>query len=52
MTGLAASTALPYLGIRVEELNLDEKAEILFVGQGYSHMNLPTPLVIMAKGNK
>ncbi|KAJ7953804.1 CAAX amino terminal protease [Quillaja saponaria] len=34
LTGLVEATAIPYLGIRIEELSLDEKAEILFVGQG------------------
>lgn len=34
MTGLVESAAIPYLGIRIEELSLDEKAEILFLDQG------------------
>ncbi|KAF7828063.1 CAAX amino terminal protease family protein [Senna tora] len=33
LTGLVEATAVPYLGIRPEELSLDEKAEILFVDQ-------------------
>lgn len=34
VTGLVESAAIPYLGIRIEELSLDEKAEILFLDQG------------------
>lgn len=34
VTGLVESAAIPYLGIRVEELSLDQKAEILFLNQG------------------
>ncbi|KAK4786309.1 hypothetical protein SAY86_002998 [Trapa natans] len=34
LTGLIETAAIPYLGIRLEELSLDEKAEILFVDQG------------------
>lgn len=29
------AAALPYLGLKIEELSLDEKAEILFLDQGY-----------------
>lgn len=36
LTGLVEATALPYLGIRPDELSLDEKAEILFLDQGYA----------------
>ncbi|XP_023542984.1 uncharacterized protein LOC111802741 [Cucurbita pepo subsp. pepo] len=34
VTGLVESAAIPYLGIRIEELSLDQKAEILFLDQG------------------
>ncbi|KAL5553835.1 hypothetical protein UlMin_041236 [Ulmus minor] len=34
LTGLVEAAAIPYLGIRIEELSLDEKAEILFLDQG------------------
>ncbi|GAV85373.1 Abi domain-containing protein [Cephalotus follicularis] len=34
LTGLIETSAIPYLGIRIQELNLEEKAEILFVDQG------------------
>ncbi|XP_038713260.1 membrane-embedded CAAX protease MroQ isoform X2 [Tripterygium wilfordii] len=33
LTGLVESAAIPYLGLRIEELSLDEKAEILLVDQ-------------------
>ena len=36
VTGLVESAAIPYLGIRIEELSLDQKAEILFLDQGYA----------------
>lgn len=35
LAGLTEAVAIPYLGIRLEDLNLDEKAEILFLDQGY-----------------
>ncbi|KAB1208048.1 hypothetical protein CJ030_MR7G000832 [Morella rubra] len=34
LTGLVEAAAVPYLGLRIEELSLDEKAEILFLDQG------------------
>ncbi|KAF3945431.1 hypothetical protein CMV_028204 [Castanea mollissima] len=34
LAGLTEAVAIPYLGIRLEDLNLDEKAEILFLDQG------------------
>ncbi|KAG6654304.1 uncharacterized protein LOC122311687 [Carya illinoinensis] len=34
LTGLVEAAAIPYLGLRIEELSLDEKAEILFLDQG------------------
>ncbi|XP_048137214.1 uncharacterized protein LOC115755423 isoform X2 [Rhodamnia argentea] len=33
LTGLVEAAAIPYLGLRLEELSLDEKAEILFLDQ-------------------
>lgn len=36
LTGLVEAAAIPYLGLRIEELSLDEKAEILFLDQGYA----------------
>ncbi|WRX15964.1 hypothetical protein QQP08_008451 [Theobroma cacao] len=33
LTGLIETAAIPYLGLKIEELSLDEKAEILFVDQ-------------------
>ncbi|KAG6764413.1 hypothetical protein POTOM_031881 [Populus tomentosa] len=33
LTGLVEATAIPYLGIKIEELSLDEKAEILLLDQ-------------------
>lgn len=35
LTGLVETAAIPYFGLKIEELNLDEKAEILFLDQGY-----------------
>ena len=35
LTGLTEMVALPYLGIDVQKLSLDDKAEILFLDQGY-----------------
>ena len=35
LTGLAESAAIPILGIKIEELNLDEKAELLLLDQKY-----------------
>lgn len=35
MTGFVEAAALPYLGIQMGELSLDEKAEILFLDQAY-----------------
>ncbi|EXB64798.1 hypothetical protein L484_001018 [Morus notabilis] len=34
LTGLVEAAAIPYLGISIEKLSLDEKAEILFLDQG------------------
>ncbi|XP_044491477.1 membrane-embedded CAAX protease MroQ isoform X2 [Mangifera indica] len=34
LTGLVETAAIPYLGVKIEELSLDEKAEILFLDQG------------------
>lgn len=33
LTGLIETAALPYLGIQIGELTMDEKAELLFLGQ-------------------
>ncbi|KAJ4829634.1 hypothetical protein Tsubulata_029308 [Turnera subulata] len=33
LTGLVEAAAIPYLGLKIEELSLDEKAEILFLDQ-------------------
>ncbi|KAL2510123.1 CAAX amino terminal protease family protein [Forsythia ovata] len=33
LTGLIEAAAIPYTGLKIEELSLDEKAEILFVDQ-------------------
>lgn len=33
LTELVEASALPYVGIQVAELSLDEKAEVLFAGQ-------------------
>lgn len=38
MTGLVEAAAIPYLGLRIDELSLDEKAEILFLDQGYAFL--------------
>ncbi|KAE8023268.1 hypothetical protein FH972_008987 [Carpinus fangiana] len=34
LTGLVEAAAIPYLGLRIQELSLDEKAELLFFDQG------------------
>lgn len=34
LTGLVEAAAIPYLGLSIEKLSLDEKAEILFLDQG------------------
>lgn len=39
LTGLIETAAIPYLGLKIEELSLDEKAEILFVDQRYATMH-------------
>ncbi|KAL9688355.1 hypothetical protein QQ045_032776 [Rhodiola kirilowii] len=36
VTGLVEIAALPYLGINITELSLDEKAELLFVDQSFT----------------
>lgn len=35
VTGLVEQAAIPYLGINITELSLDEKAELLFVDQRF-----------------
>lgn len=37
LTGLAETAAIPELGIKIEELTVDEKAEILFLDQRLDH---------------
>ncbi|KAI5352649.1 hypothetical protein L3X38_005540 [Prunus dulcis] len=34
LTGLVETAAVPYLGLRVQDLSIDEKAEILFLDRG------------------
>ncbi|KAL5759533.1 hypothetical protein ACOSP7_018056 [Xanthoceras sorbifolium] len=34
LTGLVETVAIPYLGLQIQELSLDEKAELLFLDQG------------------
>ena len=36
LTGLVEAAAVLHLGIRFDELSLDEKSEIIFVEQGYA----------------
>ncbi|XP_065861385.1 uncharacterized protein [Euphorbia lathyris] len=36
LTGLAESAAIPLLGIKIEELSLDEKAELLLLDQSFT----------------
>ncbi|KAJ0674237.1 putative Type II CAAX prenyl endopeptidase Rce1 [Helianthus annuus] len=38
LTGLIASAALPYLGVQIGELSLDEKAQILFFDQALLYL--------------
>ncbi|KAF2298842.1 hypothetical protein GH714_028270 [Hevea brasiliensis] len=38
LTGLAETAAIPLLGIKIEELSLDEKAELLFLDQRYGSL--------------
>ncbi|KAJ4961682.1 hypothetical protein NE237_021592 [Protea cynaroides] len=40
LTGLVETTVLPYLGLQIGELSLDEKAELLFVDQAYASVPL------------
>lgn len=37
LTGLTEMAVIPFLGIDVEKLSLDDKAEILFLDQGYQN---------------
>lgn len=43
LTGLVEAAVIPYLGLSVQDLSLDEKAEFLLVAQGYAYhiINLP-----------
>ena len=36
LTGFVEVETLPFLGIKFEELNLDQKAELLFLDQRYT----------------
>lgn len=38
LTGLTEMAAIPFLGIDVEKLSMDDKAEILFLDQGYQKL--------------
>lgn len=37
LTGLVEAAAIPYFGIQIQDFTLDQKAELLFLDQGY-HM--------------
>lgn len=47
MTGLVETALVPYLGLQIGELSLDEKAEILFVDQAYASVSLVLCQVII-----
>ncbi|CAH8389038.1 unnamed protein product [Eruca vesicaria subsp. sativa] len=49
LTGLTEMAALPYLGIDVEKLSLDEKAEILFLDQGITTAVILAVIFTVAK---
>ncbi|CAN7134272.1 unnamed protein product, partial [Brassica rapa subsp. narinosa] len=49
LTGLAEMAALPYLGVDVEKLSLDEKAEILFLDQGITTAVILAVIFTVAK---
>jgi hypothetical protein len=51
LTGLVEATALPYLGIRPDVLSLDQKAELLFLDQGYAN-SFDSTIVILEVGWK
>jgi len=42
LTGLIETASIPYVGLDVEALSLDEKAEILFADQAYGTVVLAT----------
>lgn len=52
LTGLVEATSLPYLGIQPDALSLDEKAELLFLDQGYANPFDSLTIVIMEDGLK
>lgn len=37
LTGLVEAAVIPYLGLSIQDLSLDEKAEFLLVAQGYAY---------------
>ncbi|WZZ11134.1 hypothetical protein YC2023_097055 [Brassica napus] len=49
LTGLAEIAALPYLGVDVEKLSLDQKAEILFLDQGITTAVILAVIFTVAK---
>ncbi|CAG7899794.1 unnamed protein product, partial [Brassica rapa] len=49
LTGLAEMAALPYLGVDVEKLSLDQKAEILFLDQGITTAVILAVIFTVAK---
>ncbi|XP_021807493.1 uncharacterized protein LOC110751352, partial [Prunus avium] len=48
LTGLVETAAVPYLGLRVQDLSIDEKAEILFLDQGITTAAVPAVLYTVA----
>ncbi|KAL0797795.1 hypothetical protein Bca101_052969 [Brassica carinata] len=49
LTGLTEMAALPFLGVDVEKLSLDEKAEILFLDQGITTAVILAVIFTVAK---
>ncbi|KAF2547641.1 hypothetical protein F2Q70_00019903 [Brassica cretica] len=49
LTGLTEMVALPYLGIDVQKLSLDDKAEILFLDQGLTTLAVLAVIFTVAK---
>ncbi|XP_019165885.1 PREDICTED: uncharacterized protein LOC109161812 isoform X1 [Ipomoea nil] len=52
LTGLIETAAIPYTGIQVEELSLDEKAEILFLDQAITTAIVLGVLYTLTKSSK
>ncbi|PQQ19565.1 uncharacterized protein Pyn_07381 [Prunus yedoensis var. nudiflora] len=48
LTGLVETAAIPYLGLRVQDLSIDEKAEILFLDQSITTAAVPAVLYTVA----